>query len=122
MALPSYSCVCCNQSIEESLEHLFIHCNFAQLCWASIGVMVGFDDAFTTLENLKLQLAVPFFMEIIITMSWCIWMQRNDFIFRNIPPTQVQCFRHFQKEFSLVLLWAKASIREPMSSWLEELV
>ena len=122
MALPSYSCVCCSQSMEESLEHLFIYCNFAQLCWASIGLMVGYDDAFTTLENLKLQLRVPLFMEIIITMSWCIWMQRNDFIFRNIQPTQDQCFRHFQKEFSLVILRAKSSIKEPMSSWLEALV
>ena len=118
MALPSYSCVCCCHSEDETLTHLFIHCNFAQLCWASIGLMVGLDDPFTTFENLKLLLGVPFFMDIIIIMSWCIWMQRNDFIFRGIQPSQDQCYRHFQ-EFSLVILGAKPSLKESMSIWLE---
>jgi len=122
MVLPSYFCVCCNQSVEESLSHLFIHCNFAQLCWSTIGLVVGQDDAFSTLENLKLLLRVPFFMDIIIIMSWCIWMQRNDYIFRNIQPSQDQCRRHFDKEFALVILRAKSSIKQHMSSWLEPFV
>jgi len=80
MALPSYDCACCNIVVEESLAHLFIHCNFAQACWSKIGIAVGFDEPFVTLETLKIQLGVPFFMDIniIIAMSWCIWMQRND--------------------------------------------
>ena len=81
--------------------------------------MVGQDDAFTTLENLKIQLGVPFSMDIIITMCWCIWMQRNDLIFRGIQPTQDQCHRHFGKEFSLVILRAKVGLKQFMSSWLE---
>ena len=119
MALPSYSCVCCTLSVEESVFHLFINCPFAHLCWSSIGLVVGQDDAFITLENLRTQLGVPFFMDIIITMCWCIWMQRNDLIFRGIQPTQDQCHRHFGMEFSLVILRAKANQKQFMSSWLE---
>ena len=122
MVLLFYFCVCCNQSVDETLTHVFIHYNFAQLCWSTIGLVVGQDDAFTTLENLKVQLGVPFFMDIIIIMSWCIWMQRNDYIFRSIQPSQDHYRRHFDKEFALVILRAKSSIKEHMSSWLEVFV
>ena len=70
MALPSYSCVCCNASVEESLAHLFLHCPFAQGCWSAIGLNVGILDPFIALESLRIQLNVPFFMEIIILMCW----------------------------------------------------
>jgi len=69
MVLLFYFCVCSNQYVDETLTHVFIHYNFAQLCWSTIGLVVGQDDAFTTLENLKVQLGVPFFMDIIIIMS-----------------------------------------------------
>ena len=83
MAIPSYLCVCCNQSVEESLAHLFLHYCFAQGCWSTIGLTVGLDDPFTTLDNLRIQLGMPFFfMDVIIIMSWCIWMQRNDYILK----------------------------------------
>ena len=70
MILPDYNCVCCANQVEESSEHLFIHCPFAQSCWATLGIQVGQDDPFSTLEQIKLQLNVPFFMEIIILMCW----------------------------------------------------
>ena len=83
MAIPSYLCVCCNQSVEESLAHLFLHYCFPQGCWSTIGLTVGLDDPFTTLDNLRIQLGMPFFfMDVIIIMSWCIWMQRNDYILK----------------------------------------
>ena len=122
MNLPDYSCVTCLAAIEESLEHLFIHCPFVISCWDAIGIQIGFDDPFTTLEQLKLQLGVPFFMEIIILMNWCIWMQRNDFIFKGIQPSQVSYLQHFKKEFALVILRAKPRHQTPMNLWLEALV
>lgn len=74
MVPPDYTCVCCVDREEESLAHLFINCSFAQACWASIGLLVTAVDSFDTLMDLKNQLAVPFFMEVIIILSWCIWM------------------------------------------------
>jgi len=112
MELPSYLCVCCNRSVEESLSHLFLHCPFAQSCWNSIGLLIGRSDPYSSLENLRTQLGVPFFMEIIILMSWCIWMQRNDFIFKGLLPSQEQCRNHFVKEFALVILRAKTIVKQ----------
>ena len=52
---------------------------------------------FITLEQLKDQLNLPFFMEIIVVMSWRIWMQRNDQIFREIQPSLATCLLHLKK-------------------------
>jgi len=78
MYLPDYTCACCDHVVEESLEHLFIQCQFARACWNALGLFVGHGDTFDTLVQLKVQLGVPFFMDIIIVMCWCIWMQRRN--------------------------------------------
>ena len=98
------------------------NCHFAHACWASIDLIVGHDDPFSTLDHLGDQLRIPFFMEFIIVMSWCIWMQRNDFIFKEVPPTQASCVQHFKKEFAIVILRAKPRYKSQMSLWLEALV
>ena len=54
----------------------------------SLGLIVGQNDPFATLDQLKIKLSVLFFMDIIIVMSWCIWMQRNYLIFKGILPSQ----------------------------------
>ena len=122
MLLPSYNCVCCSLIVEEDLAHLFITCSFAQECWASIGMMVTQDNPWSTFISLKQQLSVPFFMEIIIIMNWCIWMQRNDLIFRGLQIHPLDCKMHFKHEFALVIRRAKARYKDAMSQWLEAFV
>jgi hypothetical protein len=69
--------------MEETLEHLFLPCSFAEACWTSLNLFVPQDDPFSVILSFKNQLVVPFFMEITILMSWSIWMARNDLIFRG---------------------------------------
>lgn len=40
MHLQSYLCVLCNENVEETVEHLFLHCAFASSCWNLIGLAV----------------------------------------------------------------------------------
>jgi hypothetical protein len=112
--------------VEETLAHLFIGCPFSQACWATIHIAFTEDEPedepFLALEEVKGQLAVPFFMEIIITFCWSIWMQRNDCIFKDLQPHPDSCLRHFKSEFALVILRAKARFKSPMSKWLDNLV
>jgi hypothetical protein len=82
-ALLSYNYVLCNLHMEETLEHLFLSCSFAEACWTSLNLFVPQDDPFSVILSFKNQLVVPFFMEITILMSWSIWMARNDLIFRG---------------------------------------
>ena len=122
MQLPSFNCVCCPSNIEESLKHLFLQCNFAQSCWATLDLQVVTHNPFAAFGQFKLQLHVSFYMEIIIIMCWCIWMQHNDLIFRGIQPSSANYLAHFKKKFALVILRAKNRHKEPMSLWLDHLV
>lgn len=62
MDFPTYSCVLCTADIEESAQHLFLQCPFAQQCWNSLHLQISDSDGpFRYLESLKLQLHVLFF-------------------------------------------------------------
>jgi hypothetical protein len=122
MQLPSYLCVWCNLGMDETLTHLFITCPFTQSCWLAIQIVFTEVDPFLALEEVRAQLNVPFFMDIIITFCWSIWMQRNDLIFKGIPLSVNTCFRNFKKEFALVILRAKSRHKVAMLQWLEALL
>jgi len=75
MFLQFYSCVLCNLSVEETDEHLFLHCELEKSCWSLLGLVVPSSlDPFQIMEHFKAQLNVPFFMEIIIPLCWNLWM------------------------------------------------
>jgi hypothetical protein len=108
MHLPSYDCACCTLDVEETLSHLFLTCPFAQICWLKLNVIFIETDPFLAMEEIKTQLHCSFYMEVVILFCWSIWMQRNDFIFKGIPPSLERCFQNFRKEFAFAVLRAKA--------------
>jgi len=82
MELQDYNCVLCINPMEESLNHLLLHCPFAISCWNWLQIQVNPDSNVPqAMESFKAQLQVPFFMEIIILMCWTIWKARNGLIF-----------------------------------------
>lgn len=122
MALDSCACELCILQRLETVTHLFLRCNFAKACWASIGVSVITSRPLVHIINLiRSKLAVPFFMEITILMSWCIWTTRNDRLFNNEDSSVDSCRRKFIYEFSLVMLRAKPSSVPAMSAWIDSL-
>jgi hypothetical protein len=84
MVLDDYTCAVCKSGSMETLNHLFLQCNFAAQCWATLNLVRNVEsDPFNILETFKTRLHVPFFMEIIILMRWSIWMARNGLIFED---------------------------------------
>jgi hypothetical protein len=70
MNLDSYTCDLCILQRPETSAHLFLRCNFAKACWASIGVTVSTSTSVMRIFNrIRRRLQVPFFMEIIILMA-----------------------------------------------------
>jgi hypothetical protein len=69
-------------------------------------------------KKIKEDLALPFFMEIIILLAWSIWHTRNNWIFNSLDPSVQCCRRTFKKEFSLVLHKAKPSLLPAMEAWI----
>ena len=86
------------------------YCPFARSFWHCFGLNIPLDDVSPGLvvETFRDQLGLPFFMKIVILISWSIWITQNDFIFRNVQPTQQHAFFIFKKEFALVILRAKS--------------
>lgn len=113
MELESYDCVLCHPSTEETLMHFFFfHCPFAVCCWNTLGLAPLIqDDLLDTLTAFKVHLGQPFFMEIIICMSWAIWAARNGNVFRGLQHSVASCKATFGRELALVKLRAKNSFQ-----------
>ena len=79
-------------------------------------------DPIAALEEIKEQINLPSFMDVIIMFCWSLWMQQNYLIFRGIPPSPAGCLQCFKKEFALVILIAKARYKEIMLEWIEAFV
>jgi len=108
---------------EEDLLHLLFRCPFAQACWSTLNVYLpNSDDILVVLESLKIQINQSFFMEIIITICWAIWMLRSDIIFKNISHSVQRCKSVFKKGFALVILRAKEAQHPSLDLWLDNFV
>ena len=70
IVLDSYYCVLCQQSVEETLVHLFFGCPFARDCWSLLNLTVAQGSLADILESFKLQMISPFFMNSIILMGY----------------------------------------------------
>jgi hypothetical protein len=120
MDLDSYTCNLCILQRIETRAHLFLRCNFAKACWNSLGITyISTRSVPQIFRQIKEKLAVPFAMEIIIIMTWSIWIIRNDWIFNLLDPSVQTCRRNFKNEFCLLLLRAKPSLLPAMSDWIE---
>jgi hypothetical protein len=122
MALPSFECALCSLQVEETREHLFLECSFAQNAWGLLNLHPTLGPLFETLESFKVQLGVNFFMDIIILFSWGIWMERNDFIFKGKQPDIDSLKARFKSEFTWVILIAKVVRKPSMSLWIDSLL
>nr|TKW40338.1 hypothetical protein SEVIR_1G238900v2 [Setaria viridis] len=122
MILESYTCDLCILQKRETVSHLFLRCNFAKACWQSIGVSVITTRSLQSIfRQIKDRLAVPFYMEIMILMTWSIWTVRNDWMFNGIDPAVQQCKRKFISEFSTLLHRARPTMIPNMTVWIQSL-
>ncbi|XP_039853858.1 uncharacterized protein LOC120712204 isoform X1 [Panicum virgatum] len=74
---------------------------------------------FGVLEDLRRQIAEPFFMEVITLMSWSIWTAQNNFIFKNEAFSIQGTKNAFIKEFALVIQRAKKKYFPNIVQWLQ---
>ena len=66
MDLPYYKCIFC-MNTQDGTIHLFLYCPFVQQCWQTISLHIPMHlSPLEIVEDLKLQIAKPIFMEIII--------------------------------------------------------
>jgi len=78
-------------------------------------------DAFSNLEVLSTQISRLFFMEILILISWAIWMTRNNKICKQINASIAGCKNLFLIEMGAMLLRAKKSYSPRLQEWISVL-
>lgn len=123
MHLDSYDCAMCQDSLEETMEHLFLGCPFAAACWYQIGIVIqSQDNIFNTIQQLKDQTHPQFFMIVAILMCWCIWTARNDLIFNGRSQSPEVVKANFQKELKILTLRAKARFVTTFDLWIQNLL
>jgi hypothetical protein len=122
MVLDSYACELCLRQVEELNMHLFLRCSFAKKLlvsnWGDSSSLAKPDRA---TRHIKRSLNLPFALEIIILMMWCIWKKWNAWLFNNVNPSVEHCKDVFKKEFALVIHRAKDRWANDMESWLTNL-
>lgn len=122
MNLQTYNCEFCTNATEETLQHLFWECPFAQQYWGSLNLQtVPQGNTFDNVEALKIQLQSQFFMIVIILMAWTIWKARNEMIFNNNQMSMQQCKCFFQRQIRSVALRVKDSLSEAYEQWTQRL-
>jgi hypothetical protein len=83
-----YSCALCLDNVEETLEHLFFECSTAVPRWFCIGFVWGMQGSiFQMTERQRSMLQLPLFMEVFMIAAWCIWNERNAWIFNGKTPS-----------------------------------
>jgi hypothetical protein len=123
MFLPSYDCVLCSSSVEETVDHLFLECDFAGACWGLIGqTVISSPNSFQRFQTFRTQIGKKFFMEIIVIMCWSIWSARNDAVFRGVQPSCLRSLEFFKSTFRQFLWRARKFYFPAFELRLEHLV
>ena len=118
-----YSCVMCDEMIEEDIIHLFFDCTFAQACWQQLGFLWPVsNDIHTKMDSGRRHTAHGFFMELFLVATWELWNLRNDKIFNNANVTISMWVVRFKKQVKLQLLRVKESFHPQIVQWLETII
>ena len=123
MEVDSYTYENCIWQCEESLGHLFLRCSYAKSCWNLISFSApttGRPDRAVFI--IKQQLQVPFFMEVIILMTWSTCKCRNEWLFDNTHPTIEDCKSIFRNELLMVINRARAKFEHTIFQWLQQVL
>jgi hypothetical protein len=76
-------------------------------------------DIQEVLSSLKLAISKPFFMQIIMLVTWSILLTRNSFIFKATTPSVYICRKIFKDELALLVHKAKKKSYHGIVSWVE---
>ncbi|XP_035837150.1 uncharacterized protein LOC118485040 [Helianthus annuus] len=115
-------CLLCNE-YDESSEHLFVSCHFAQIIWQNIASwckippIIAFDvkdlldlHGYSSVSK-KRKKAIH---AIVLVTFWGIWRMRNEVTFRQGSPNTVKVLEEIK---AMAYLWVKNRSKEAQLSW-----
>jgi hypothetical protein len=113
-------CVMCSSGEQETIEHLFFDCPFAQECWSMIGVTwdtsLPLMDRFTQVRSSH---ANPFFIEAVLIAAWELWKLCNDKVLQRRDPTPAIWLSNFKSQCFLQYARFKDDLWSSFCVWLD---
>lgn len=115
-------CVLCPLRAYEDMIHLFFTWNFSQRVWNYLQILwIQHDDLQTVITAAKDSFQKPFFMEVLVTACWHIWLQRNGHIFRNQRASFSKWKVGFLHDMSMLRHRLKRKFLDSFTVWLDSL-
>ena len=108
----NFICTMCNAGVEETVEHLFFHCDFSKDCWGKLNFPISPNVMATRLELIsfsRTHWTKQMFMDVFSTAAWSIWKERNNYYFNGITPSTSAWAARFKEDFRLLVHRTKDS-------------
>jgi len=113
-----YHCVLCHEHVDETAQHLFFECTSSVTRWFALGLQWELqDNVCQMLIQQQLSFVGPYFMDFFMITVWCIWKERNDFIFNHKAPSLQNWKQLFKNEVNLHLFRLPSSKRFLVMNW-----
>lgn len=115
-------CPNCPVQILEDRDHLFFKCLFATRVWNYL--QITWQASLSTKACILAASRIfghPFFLEVVFTAAWNIWILRNGRIFRQETPTFRAWKRNFIHDITLLSHRFKTSVRPLLLAWINSL-
>jgi hypothetical protein len=115
-------CELCPGRIYEDRVHLLFECIFSRRIWNYLQIDWSSDnDLQAVVARARRSFNKPFFMEVLITTCWNIWLIRNGKIFRHEKPTFAKWKAKFIHDISLLQYRIKSKHKEALLDWIKSL-
>jgi hypothetical protein len=117
----NHFCILCHSNSLEDWRHLFFNCVFSSRIWNYLQIPWSPGNTMESILLAKRSFLGPCFSEIVILTCWCIWKQRNGWIFKSIRPT----FRRWKSSFIHEVTMLKHRVKDDnvhkLLSWIDSL-
>ncbi|XP_022027924.1 uncharacterized protein LOC110929112 isoform X1 [Helianthus annuus] len=120
--VPDSTCAFCGE-YEESSNHIFLSCHFAQTIWQNVALWCKIPSivAFDIKDLLELHAYSPGSRKkrkaihaIVLVVIWCIWRMRNEIVFNHLQPEFIKVLEEAK---SLSYLWIKNRSKVASITW-----
>jgi hypothetical protein len=117
-----YHCVLCHEQVDETSLHLFFECTSSVSRWFAVGIQWEQQGSvFQMLMHQRENFSDPYFMDLFMISAWCIWKERNDFIFNHKVPSLENWKHLFKTEAKLHLFRLPSAKRVLVMNWIDML-
>jgi hypothetical protein len=108
--------------VEETIEHIFLKCQFSSICWGSLNITWQAHGSFLDIIAAgRLSWGKPPFMEVFMLAAWNIWKLRNNMTFNGTDPELIAWKEKFGSDAKLLIHRVRPELHSLIDSIVDSL-